>query len=118
MQPNGWRYPSRSTPAQRPAKGDEGWWVGLGTIPVVSRDETTPLCRNQLQVTNSARKRARCEAAVPPPHLHWRAVPVWSRCSSEGRVHAVLARCWVGIYLQQTERNQLRAEIPFVQTQS
>ena len=51
MQPNGWRYPSRSTPAQRPAKGDEGWWVGLGTIPVVSRDETTPLCRNQLQVT-------------------------------------------------------------------
>src|SRR5215212_9488961 len=31
-----------STPAERPGKGDEGWWVGLGTIPAFSRDERTP----------------------------------------------------------------------------
>jgi len=32
-----------STPAERPGKGGEGWWAGLGTIPALSRDEITPL---------------------------------------------------------------------------
>jgi hypothetical protein len=30
------------------------WWVGLGTIPALSRDEITPLCRNQLEATQTA----------------------------------------------------------------
>src|SRR5215212_934525 len=36
----------------------EYWWAGLGTILALSRDGTTPLCRNPLQATQTARKRA------------------------------------------------------------
>ena len=34
------------------------WWAGLGTIPALSRDETTPLSRNQLQNMQTTSKRA------------------------------------------------------------
>src|SRR5215213_320784 len=41
--PNGWRYAPHgpagycvSTPVERPGKGDESWWTGLGTIPAFS----------------------------------------------------------------------------------
>ncbi|HJQ14625.1 MAG TPA: hypothetical protein VJ830_07765 [Anaerolineales bacterium] len=36
--PNGERYPSRTPRSGSP---EEGWWVGLGTILVLFRDETT-----------------------------------------------------------------------------
>ena len=30
------------------------WWLGLGTIPALSRDETMPLGQNQLQAKTTA----------------------------------------------------------------
>src|SRR5688572_19564956 len=52
------------------------WWVGRETAAL---PEPTP------SHANCSKTRR-----LPPPHLHWRAVPVWSRCSSEGGVHALL----------------------------
>src|SRR5918994_4591533 len=46
------------------------WWAGLGTIPALSRDETTPFYRNQPQASKppdcpqGVSKGARC---VSPP---------------------------------------------------
>src|SRR5690349_16788555 len=47
--------------AERPGKGDEGYWARLCTpslraaVPAVRcRDKTTPFCRNQLQTTQTA----------------------------------------------------------------
>jgi len=48
----------------------------LRNIPVLARDEITPLWRNQLQATQTDWKRARCEAAVPPPNLRRSPAPV------------------------------------------
>jgi hypothetical protein len=34
--------------AERPGKGDEGWWARLGTNPTLSRDEITHFARDRL----------------------------------------------------------------------
>jgi hypothetical protein len=57
LPPNGWRYPSRSTPAERPGKGGEGWWAGR-------EDATLP---ESTSSHSNAPKTRRVPPAVPEP---------------------------------------------------
>jgi hypothetical protein len=66
----------RSTPAERPGKGDEGWWAGQENAALIEPTSTHVNCLTA--------RRACALRSVPPPHLHdlrkqIMQVPVWLR---------------------------------------
>ena len=72
---------------ERPTAGVTRWWAGLGTIPALSRDGTTPFCRNQPQATQPVQKRARREAAVLPARPDCQIGRVEGGARRVGRIH-------------------------------